>query len=429
MLARTYGKKRRILGQPPSDEELPYRISLILGIVAGSVAAGLLALAGSRTAGSLGGWAAGLIAAFWPTLITQSGILWDTPYALLALAVGATFTEPRPKPGSTIWYGAVGLFGGLAMLFNPNVAPFLAAATAARLSAEGRRLRLWLIVAVAWLLCLAPWFARNALEFHRCIPIRHNAGLELWLGNQPDADGTTRSAIRRHPMDSLAEQRLIAQIGESSYMQVRTKDAMNLIRGSPVRFLKLTAWRACLYWFGDVSRPTRLFGRFAPMLFGLNLLKVAANGLLLTVALAGLWRWQSPLGRVALGFGILTLPMPYYLTHVAPNYRAFVDPLLCLLAGTLLAQIVNWFSQRRRGVHDRSRGLDGPFHWATDREGVWAPAPEDRLGTPARSLPFPEHRRAGPSESDPIDRPGGCHFAAGDMNVGSSLDFHGNKQD
>ena len=338
------------------DEELPYRISSILGIVSGSVAAGLLALAGSRAAGSLGGWAAGLIAAFWPRLITTSALLWDTPYAVLAVAVGATFAAPRPKPRSTSWYGAVGLLGGLATLFQPTVAPFLAAATAARLTAEGQGLRRGLIVAIAWLFCLAPWFARNAVEFHRWIPIRNGAGLELWIGNQPDADGTNQNAdaSRRHPANSFAEQRLIAQIGEDSYMQIKTKDAMNMIRESPVRFLRLTAWRAWLYWFGDVTRPTRLLGKFAPMLFGLNQLKAAVNGLLLTVALAGLWRWQSPPGRLALGFGILTLPMPYYLTHVSPVYRAFVDPLLCLLAGTFLAQIVTWFSDRLHGDHGRS---------------------------------------------------------------------------
>ncbi len=342
-----------------SDTELPYRICRILSIVSGSVAAGLLALAGSRAAGLSAGWTVGLLAAFLPTLVTQSAILWDTPYALLAVAVGATFAAPAPKPRSTLWYAAVGLFDGLATLFNPIVAPFLAAATAARLSAEGRRLRLSLVVAVTWSLCLAPWFVRNAIVFHRLIPIRHNLGLELWLGNLPGADG--RSAIRRHPMDSVPEQRLIDQIGESSYMQMRTKDAITLIRSSPVRFLKLIAWRACLYWFGDVSRPTRLFGKFVPMFFGFNLLKAAANSLLLAVALTGLWRWPSRPGRLALGLGILTLPMPYYVTHVSPNYRAIVDPLVCLLAGTFLATIVNSFLQRRRGVHDGVHGLGGAF--------------------------------------------------------------------
>ena len=339
----------RATGSGRVDSRLPYRIALALGALAGSIAVGVLAMAGGRVAGHRGFWAAGVVATAWPTLITQSGILWDTPFAMLAIASGAFMVAgPARPPGlSARRCLAFGTFGGLASLFNPTVAPFLAASTATRLAFAGRSIRPWLLVGMTWFLCLVPWTARNTLAFHRWIPIRSNAGLELWLGNLEDADGSSRSTMHRHPMDDPAERDRVARIGEGDYMREKMGQASALITNDLGRFARRTWRRVLLYWFGDVTRPTRLLGVTFAMPFGINLPKLAPNALLLILSLIGLARWQPPAGRWALGFGILVLPLPYYLTHVSPNYRAIADPLLCLLAGVAIARCMEWASPRR----------------------------------------------------------------------------------
>jgi hypothetical protein len=319
---------------------LPYRFALTIGALMGAVAVGCLALAGERVAGWKGFWAVGGLTAIWPTLVTQSGILWDTPFNIVAVALGIWLaTEPCPQKGrSAMCYLSLGLLGGIATLFNPIVAAFLAVATVARSFRKGSDFRPYVIMGGVWLICVAPWVIRNAIVLHRLIPIRHNLGLEVWLGNLPGSDGTSKSTLLKHPMQDPAERQLVMQLGESGYMQLKSHQAVELISREPGRFLHLTGRRMVLYWFGDTQRPTQLLGRTFPMILGVNLLKVAINGLLLGLAMIGLICWRPLPGQGVLGFGLLVLPAPFYITHVAANYRVFVDPLLCLLAGVFVAR-------------------------------------------------------------------------------------------
>ena len=61
--------------------------------------------------------------------------------------------------------------------------------------------RLQRIRDVAMVLCLAiliclPWTVRNAIQFHRFIPIRSDLPFELWMGNNPIYDPHSRQLNR-----------------------------------------------------------------------------------------------------------------------------------------------------------------------------------------------------------------------------------------
>jgi hypothetical protein len=335
-----------------ADSLLPYRIALLLGVVASSVLVGVVAVVGERARGTWGFWCAGLWLAAWPTLLGLCGTLWNTPFSLLALGLGllwATSSVParRVGPGLT-----VGLAAGVFTLFNPLVAPFLAVALLARAvgtTGLSKAFPYLLAAAGAWLLCVSPWLIRNAIIFQRFVPIRANFGLELWMGNQPGADGTTLTANVRHPINDPEEQRLVMELGEAAYMQRKLSLALERIRSEPGEFLGLTLVRMRLYWFGDTSRPTVLFGWELPQLGGVNIPKVLVNGLLIGLGVLGTRVWSSRPGRWLCWFGIAFLPLPYYITHVAPAYRALVDPLVGLLAGIALASILGaCFGRTRR---------------------------------------------------------------------------------
>lgn len=342
-----------------ADPLAPYRAALLVSVLVGSLVVGVLAVVGQRALGGAGFWGAGLLLAVWPTLLRTSGVLWDTPFALLGIALGMLVaTSPWPSPGRIPSALLAGAGAALFTLFNPLVAPFLAVALLARgVAGAGLRRGLPYLLAAgaAWLVCLAPWLVRNAVAFERFIPVRNNFGLELWMGNHPEADGTTESANRRHPINDREERRLVDEVGEDAYVRSKSALASKDVRAEPGAFARKTFRRVGLYWFGDTSKPTSLFGRVVPGLFGVNVVKILLNSLLVSLAVLGTRRWGA-WPRWLAWFGILTLPLPYYVTHVSPIYRAVVDPLLCLLAGLYLGALALSFLRRGTAAGPKPSG-------------------------------------------------------------------------
>ena len=141
-------------------------------------------------------------------------------------------------------------------------------------------------------------------------------------------------------------------MGEDKYMQMRSRQAMQIVRENPRSFLLRTRDRIALYWLGNWRKPTRLFGLTFPMPFGFNLFKSLLNLLLLAGALAGTFFWTPQRGRLVCWFGIALLPLPFYVTHVSPHYRVYVDPvLIALVAG--LASSGNIMASMRAGHPQR----------------------------------------------------------------------------
>ena len=120
------------------------------------------------------------------------------------------------------------------------------------------------MVVLLWFVTVSPWVIRNTLAFHRAVPIRNNFGLELWLGNLPSSDGSVRSDQWAHPMDSEAERAKVIAMGEDAYMRQKSFEAIQQIRGAPTRFAYLTFRRILLYWLGEPTRATSIFGLQVP---------------------------------------------------------------------------------------------------------------------------------------------------------------------
>ena len=86
-----------------------------------------------------------------------------------------------------------------------------------------------------------------------------------------------------------------------------------------------------------------------PNVAGVNLGKPAANMILLLFALLGAFSWRSREGKWLSLFGLTYLPLPYYVTHVSPHFRVFVDPILCFLTAGFLAGCVEKVVRRNSG--------------------------------------------------------------------------------
>jgi hypothetical protein len=320
----------------PADATLPYSVAILVNALAGAAAVTLLASAAGQATGTVGFWSATVLASAWPTLLRGSLRLWDTAFTLLGIAfgvwLGATSTRPLPRLGICLLWG-IGC--GALTLVNPILAPLLCIAILSRVGLSfGAKevVRSLAVLGLAWLLCLAPWTIRNVVAFKRIVPIRNTFGYAVWVGNLPGSDGTVDTVYAHSPFDNREERSRLAAMGEDKYMQMRSRDAIAMVRANPQQFLRRTGSRIGLYWLGDWRKPTRLFGLTFPMPFGINLAKSLLNALLLAAALAGTFFWTPRRGRLVCWFAIGFLPLPFYVTHVSPHYRVYVDPVLIALA-------------------------------------------------------------------------------------------------
>ena len=282
-------------------------------------------------------------AAGWLWAIFPSGILipfewiWDTSLsALLAITLLlATFRlADDTRRRNLILYG---LFWGFSLLVNPalgSVFPFMLLWIYLRMkSSRFERLgHLALAVCLAVLVCL-PWTIRNAVQFHRFIPIRSDFPFELWLGNNPIYDQHSRQLNR---ITRFEEVHRYSQLGETPFLEEKGRAATQFIRTHPALTAQLAAGRVVAIWMGT-SKPWRDFHQADSYLARFILVW---NGLTVAGAVAGLAclffarRWfLLPVAAFPLAF-----PLVYYLTQASLRLRHPCDPVLALL----MALAVTW---------------------------------------------------------------------------------------
>ena len=275
-------------------------------------------------------------AAAWAWAVFPAGVLipfewiWDTSLSVLLAAALVWSTLRLGETSKMRAWAGYGALWGFALLVNPALAaglPFLGAWAFLRRRAAGEAS--WRLPALATALvvltCL-PWTVRNYARFHRLVPLRSSLPFELWIGNNDLFDEHAVAGPRR--ITRYEETRRYAQLGETAFLDEKSRLARRFVREKPGLFLRLTARRLTATWFGtehplrDFLETPLLLPRF---ILVVNLLVTA--GFLCGAALA--FR-----GRVSLAWPVAALPLVYplvfYLTHTSLRYRHPVDPLLLL---------------------------------------------------------------------------------------------------
>jgi 4-amino-4-deoxy-L-arabinose transferase-like glycosyltransferase len=288
---------------------------------------------GNRTTALLSGWA-------W--IIFPSGILipfewiWDTSLSCLlaaCLLLATLLVAECPKQSHFLLYG---LFCGFCFLTNPALAavfPFLLGWLYFRLPTPRREglTHLAAVVALAVLVCV-PWTIRNAVQFHRVVPIRSDFPFELWMGNNPIYDEHSREVNR---ITRYEQVRLYAQLGETRYLEEKGRAAKEFIRAHPTLCLRLAANRAVALWMGT-SSPWRDFLRTESLLEK-SLFLWYALALLGTVAgLVALLRWRGDFFLLVAVYP-LVFPLVYYFTQASLRLRHPCDPMVALLMAVAIA--------------------------------------------------------------------------------------------
>ncbi len=278
--------------------------------------------------------AAGLGAALFAALLplkfrTETQGDWETPFGALGLMLVMALTvkawrEARLDLRAAIWNG---LAWGLALLFVSAFLPLFFVVMLAGFAMAGSRAypKYAAIVCIVVALSLAPWASRNWRALGSPVVMRDNTGLELRVSNNdlagPSEERNYENGVyhRFHPLQSEAEARKVALLGEIAYNRLAMAEARAWMQAHPARFLQLTLQRAQWYWFFSDGRFL-----FKALLLGLY----TALGL---VGMVSLYRRDRPAFAMVLAV-LVMVPLPNYLVHVGLRHRYMIDWLLILLA-------------------------------------------------------------------------------------------------
>jgi tetratricopeptide (TPR) repeat protein len=172
-----------------------YTAVRIMQVALGTAAVGLLFVATREWFGRRAAWIAAILAAltgvftFFEALLLQAALdPFLTAAALAALALALTRARGM-RAGR--WFFLSGLAFGIQSLNRPNV--LIPALVVGALLLATRRWRPALLIAAGLAVALAPITLRNMAVAGDWSPVSSHGGLNFYIGNNPEADGTYHS--------------------------------------------------------------------------------------------------------------------------------------------------------------------------------------------------------------------------------------------
>jgi len=232
-------------------------------------------------------------------------------------------------------FALYGLLWGVSLLTNPGLGallPFLLGWMAYRQFRSGsfRLMPLMVVFAVLFACCL-PWTIRNAVQFHRLIPVRANFPYELWSGNNEIFDEHSRAVNR---ITRYEQTRRYAQLGENAFLDEKWQKATDFIRTHPALYAQLFGRRIVATWLGAES-PWQLFSRSDSLLVRGILIW---NAITMLGTIGGLLRLLAARNPFLFPVAVfpLVFPVTFYIAHTSLRHRHPCDPLLALLMAVAL---------------------------------------------------------------------------------------------
>ena len=337
---------------------VPRVVQALLGAVAvGLVGATARRLFASPMAAGVAAWLAALtgVFVFHEVVLLQSSL---DPF-LTALAL---FLLVRAvQAGGVRGFAPAGIALGLLVANRPN-ALLAAAAIAVAVVAAGRTRRALVQAAAlgaALLIVLAPFAVRNRLVAGEWILVSSHGGLNFYIGNNPQADGTYHSvpgimpAIEGQARDArlLAEKALGRPLSASQVSGYFYAQAFDFMRREPGAALRLFA-RKLAYALNAVEAPLNYsyayFRQDEPTLLAAL---VVGSWLLVPLGLVGLVVHPPLPHRQAFAAWVSFVPaylLSLALFFVSARYRLPLLVPLCVSAGAAVAQLVVWLRSGRR---------------------------------------------------------------------------------
>lgn len=321
-----------------------YHLPRLAQALSGTAVCLLVFHLGRRAFSPAAGWiAAGAAALYGPFLYFEGELLPASLAVFLNVLALAALLWAADAPAAGRWLAA-GLLLGVATLNVPSVLLFLPAALLwARLRARASLPALGaLVLGIA--LAIAPVTLRNRVVGGEWVPISHNAGINFYIGNNPDYDHTTRIRPGRDWQELTAMPEREAGItGKGASSRYYFKRSWDFLAADPVGYGLLQLRKLRQFWRGD-EIPRNLDPYFARswswLLQGLLWIRGLAFpfGLVGPLALTGLILYlRSPQARSPAADLLLVFAAAYMLAvvlfFVTGRYRLPAIPCLLLFAG------------------------------------------------------------------------------------------------
>jgi hypothetical protein len=175
------------------------------------------------------------------------------------------FSNKLPEPIGFLKAIAWGAFGGITALASPAIGTTWAAVSVCMLftpvnshvlgtktAAFGHRFRnthyptqkanmvALATMGVMSIVIISPWIVRNYIVFGKIVPIKSNAGFELWQAQCADEDGVLDDVLlSKHPYVSDGELRQeYLRLGETQFISQKKSIAIDEIAKEPLGFLR-----------------------------------------------------------------------------------------------------------------------------------------------------------------------------------------------
>ena len=290
------------------------------------------------------GWVAGLGAALYGPFLYFEGELLPTSWAVLFDAVLLVVLLWGQHRGGVLPALSAGLVLGLGTLAVPNVLLFApVAAWWVYRMATGRRALHVAVFAAGLLLLVGPVTLRNRIVGNEWVLISFNAGVNFYIGNNPDYDRTVAARPGAGWSEVVDLPQREAGIAEpsagSSYLLGK---AWEYIRTDPSGYVALLLHKGYLFWHGaEIPRNTDPYtaAEYSPLL-RLLLWKYGLAfpfGLVSALALLGAaYVLLKPECRTPAAYLVLLFAGVYMLSvvlfFVTGRYRLPAVPCLLLLA-------------------------------------------------------------------------------------------------
>jgi Flp pilus assembly protein TadD/4-amino-4-deoxy-L-arabinose transferase-like glycosyltransferase len=300
----------------------------VLQAALGTVAVGCVFVAARQWFGNRAAWIAATAAAltglftFYESLLLQTALdPFLTAASLAALALALTLRKDTSR-----WFVATGVLFGLQTLNRPNVVVAAAAVGVALLVL--RRWRAVALLVVGGAIALTPAVLRNAKVAGEWSPLSSHGGLNFYIGNNADADGTYHSVpgvtpnIEGQERDTrrIAEQALGHQLTDAQVSTYFVDLGLKWIREDPVAAASL-AGRKLAYTLSAVHLPLNDSYTFYAYDEGTLLLVLAGGAwILIPLGLAGLIIY-APRDRLR-PYLVWTSFVPAYAVSVAVFFAA-----------------------------------------------------------------------------------------------------------
>lgn len=281
---------------------------------------------------------------------------WGTHILLLGLCWLLVLTQKMEEsPSLRVWAG-FGLLAGVTALDEPSVlavVPFLMLFACWRLARRGKR---WFMSGAMASLTIAaaisPWLIRDALVFHRFIPMRDNMGLESWAGN--NGRGLRWTDDKDHPLHDAAELALYNHIGEPAYMELKKREANSYIQDHRDWYAWMCARRAVYLWTGYWSFKSAYLAE-EPM----DPANIPFATVLTLMGLTGFYfAWGARrFDAIRYCLVLFVFPAMYYFSHPEPYDMRPLDPLLLMFACYAVFRLRGLGKERVR-LPDARRGVE-----------------------------------------------------------------------